>query len=139
MTKLLTPEELGMFTNAPEDDLVDLCVDLDVVVPEEIDRTALLESCVQNLRALAEREGLPLSSYDRDDLEALTHEQLRGLAGLCGVEPAEKAETIERMLKAGKKVYKIYRKHRKRSQIPMYLPMLLAPLARLVTQEGNAD
>jgi hypothetical protein len=132
MTILLTPEELGMFANAPEDELVDLSVDLDVMVPEEIDRPTLLSECIRNLRNLAELEGLPMSDYDREDLAALSQEELDGIARLCGVQTGSKAETIERMLKAGKKVYKRYSKHRPRSQVPMYLPMLLAPLARYV-------
>lgn len=137
MSILLTPEELAMFANAPEDDLVDLAVDLDVLVPDEIVRAQLLSACVLSIRDLAEREGLPLSAYDVDDLAQLTQDQRESLARLCGVEPGNKEETIERMLKAGKKVYKIYKKHRKRSQIPLYLPMLLAPLARLAAGEHN--
>ena len=132
MTFQLTPEEIAMFDNAPEDDLVDLAIDLDVAVPDEIIRANLVNACVKSLRDLAQREGLPFSAYDADDLDALSQDELDGVARLCGIEPAQKPETIERMLKAGKKVYKIYRKHRTRSQVPLYLPMLLAPLARLV-------
>ena len=132
MTILLNSDELAIFENAPEDDLVDLAIDLDVMVPNEIVRAQLLSACVKSLRDLAQREGLPFSPYDAEDLDALTQDELDGVARLCGIQPGKKAETIERMLKAGKKVYKIYRKHRKRSQVPLYLPMLLAPLARLV-------
>ena len=97
----------------------------------------MLSACVQSLRDLAQREGLPFSAYDGDDIAQLTQDQREALAKLCGVEPGQKEETIERMLKAGKKVYKIYKKHRRRSQIPLYLPMLLAPLARLAAGEHN--
>lgn len=137
MTALLTTEELAMFDNAPEDDLVDLAIDLDVLVPDEIVRAQLLSACVQSLRELAEREGLPFSPYDAEDLRALSPDELNAVARLCGHVPGEQEETIERMLKAGKKVYKIYRKHRRRSQIPLYMPMLLAPLARLVAGDGD--
>ena len=137
MSVLLTPEELALFVNAPEDDLVDLAVDLDVLVPDEIVRAQLLSACIQSLAALAQREGLPLSPYDYEDQADLAASERNALARLCGLEPGEKEETIDRMLKAGKRVYKIYKKHRKRSQIPLYLPMLLAPLARLLAALGG--
>ncbi len=136
MTILLTPEELGMFANAPEDELVDLSVDLDVMVPEEIDRPQLLSACIRNLAELAAQEGLPFSPYDEEDLAALSQGELEAVARLCGVTPGAKSETVERILKAGKKVYKRYRKHRPRSQVPLYLPMLLAPLARYIADGG---
>ena len=139
MTLVLTPEELTMFNNAPEDELVDLAIDLDVMIPDEIVRAQLLTACVHSLKELAQREGLPLSPYDAEDLAQLSQDELNAVARLCGLTPGEKAETIERMLKAGKKVYKIYRKHRRRSQVPMYLPMLLAPLARLVADTGDGS
>jgi hypothetical protein len=139
MTLVLTPEELTMFENAPEDELVDLAIDLDVIVPDEIVREQLLTACVHKLKDLAQREGLPLSPYDAEELAQLSQDELNAVARLCGLTPGEKAETIERMLKAGKKVYKIYRQHRRRSQVPMYLPMLLAPLARLVADTGNGS
>ena len=61
-----------MFQNAPEDDLVDLAIDLDVPVPEEIDLAGMLDSVVRNLADLGKREGLPFSRYDQEDLEQLT-------------------------------------------------------------------
>jgi len=134
MTALLTPEELSMFENAPEDDLVDLAIDLNVMIPDEIVRPQLLSACVRSLRDLAQSEGLPFSPYDKEDLTQLPQEELDAVARLCGVTPGQHPETVKRMLKHGKKVYKVYRKHRKRSQIPLYMPMLLAPLARFVTR-----
>ena len=138
MSELLTPHELSMFQNAPEDELVDLAIDLDVPVPAEIDLGGLLDAVVRNLADLAQREGLPFSTYDRDDLQALEEHELRAIAELNGVDVGMgSARQIQGLLKTGKKVYKTYRKTRPKSQIPMYLPMLLSALARyLVAQKS---
>jgi hypothetical protein len=131
VSELLTPEEVAMFRNAPEEELVDLAIDLDVPVPEEIDLDGMLDRVVRNLAALAQREGLPFSRYDREDLEQLSQMERGAIARLNGVDPRADVESqISALLKTGSKVYKMYRKTRPKSQIPMYLPMLLAPLAR---------
>ena len=138
MSILLTPTELSMFRNAPEDELVDLAIDLDVPVPEEIDLSGLLDAVVRNLAGLGQREGLPYSDYDKDDLEALNANELRAIAKLNGVNPEATAEEqVMALLKTGKKIYKIYRKTRPKSQIPMYLPMLLAALARHLVAQSD--
>jgi len=135
---LLTPEELAMFQNVPEEELVDLAIDLDVPVPEEIDLKGMLDTIIHQLVDLGEREGLPYSAYDIEDLEALDEYELRAIAKLNGiVNEADSKSTIRGLLKSGKKVYKIYRKTRPKSQIPMYLPMLLAPLARHLVTQGS--
>jgi len=120
-----------MFQNAPEDELVDLAIDLDVPVPEEIDLNSMMDAVVRNLASLGKREGLPYSRYDRDDLEQLGEMERSAIAKLNGVDPnASSTNQISKLLKSGAKIYKMYRKTRPKSQIPMYLPMLLAPLAR---------
>ena len=130
MSELLTPEELSMFQNVPEDELVDLAIDLDVPVPEEIDLEGMLSAVVRNLASLGQREGLPFSRYDREDLEQLGELERGAIAKLNGVDPNAKASVqISGLLKTGQKIYKMYRKTRPKSQIPMYLPMLLNPLA----------
>ncbi len=138
MSKLLTPHELSMFQNAPEDELVDLAIDLDVPVPAEINLGGLLDAVVRNLADLAQREGLPFSPYDKEDLEGLAEHELRAIAELNGVDSSgDGAKQIQGLMKTGKKVYKVYKKTRPKSQIPMYLPMLLPALARyLVAQKG---
>lgn len=131
MSELLTPNELAMFEHAPEDELVDLAIDLDVPVPAEIDRSGLLDACVRSLADLGEREGLPFSDYDRADLEELREYEFNAIAALNGVNPdLDKTKKVQLLLKSGKKRYKVWRKTRIKSQIPIYLPMLLAPLAR---------
>jgi len=127
----LTPEEVAMFRNVPEEELVDLAIDLDVPVPEEIDLEGMLDALVRNLAALGEREGLPFSRYDKDDLELLNETERGAIAKLNGVKQnVATSVQISGLLKSGGKIYKMYRKTRPKSQIPMYLPMLLAPLAR---------
>ena len=136
MSELLTPEEVAMFRNAPEEELVDLAIDLDVPVPEEIDLDGMLDAVVRSLAALGEREGLPFSVYDKDDLELLSETERSAIARLNGVkEDASSSAQISGLLKTGGKIYKMYRKTRPKSQIPMYLPMLLAPLARHLVAE----
>ncbi|MGB0640349.1 MAG: hypothetical protein ACPGTU_13490 [Myxococcota bacterium] len=138
MSNLLSPEELIMFGRAPEDEIVDLAIDLDVPVPEQIDLAGLLSECVRNLATLGRAEGLPYSPYDREDLENLTDIERSAIAGLNGVDPKlDSAQQIDRILKTGKKIYKTYKKNRPNSQIPLYLPMLLAPLARYLVEDSN--
>ena len=138
MSDLLTPEELAMFKNLPEEELVDLAVDLDVPVPEEIDLKGMLATVIHQLADLGEREGLPYSDYDAEDLAALNEFELRAIANLNGIDRhADRKTTIRGLLKSGKKIYKVYRKTRPKSQIPMYLPMLLAPLARHLVKRNS--
>ena len=138
MSELLTPEELAMFTNLPEEELVDLAVDLDVPVPESIDLKGMLATVIHQLAELGAREGLPYSDYDAEDLAALDEFELRAIANLNGIEAhADRKATIKGLLKTGKKIYKVYRKTRPKSQIPMYLPMLLAPLARYLVSRDS--
>ena len=138
MPDLLTPTELAMFEHAPEDELVDLAIDLDVPVPAEIDRTGLLNACVKNLADLGEREGLPFSDYDRSDLEELDEWGLNAIAALNGVDKnLDKSKKVSLLLKTGKKKYKLWRKQRPKSQIPIYLPMFLAPVARHLVQRNG--
>ena len=120
-----TPAESAILRNIPEPDLVGLAAELDIAVPEQIEREPLVARIILNLDLLARREGLPLSDYDEDDLAALDPTHMRALAELCGAQPS-----VAGLLKAGRKVYKSYLKHRPHSPIAMLLPTLLAPLAR---------
>lgn len=129
MTTRLTPEELTLFANIPEADLVEFAVDLDLAFPEIVDRRAILEEAIVELARVARTRGLPLSDYDRDDLEALPAAHLRALANLCGAPPH-----VDGLLKAGRKSYKAY-KNNVMASIPMMVPMLLRPLARYAAEE----
>jgi hypothetical protein len=124
MSASLTPEELTHFANIPEGDLVELAADLDLTIPEVIDRATLLGQAVVAMAQLGRTKGLPLSPYDRDDLEALPQEHLRALCALCGT-----AATVDALLKSGRKAYKAY-KDSPMAPIPMMTPMLLGAIAR---------
>lgn len=130
MSARLTPDELALFANVPETDLVELAAELDLAVPEVIDRKQLLEKAVVALAQVGRTRGLPLSPYDREDLEALPGDHLRALAALCGAPP-----TVDGLLKSGKRSYKHY-KNAVLSPIPMMVPMLLGPLARYASEVG---
>lgn len=129
------PTEIAMLRNVPEDDLVALAAELDIAVPAAVQREQLVAAAVVALAQLARREGLPLSDYDRDDLEALPASQLRALASLCGVDPS-----VDALLKSGARVYKVYRRRKPGSQVALLLPMLLPALARHAeVEEGPAS
>lgn len=131
MPVVLEVHESQLFRNVPEGDLVDLAVELDLPVPERIERDALVGAAIEGIAQLARREGLPFSAYDQDDLAALPPDHLQALAELVGAQPS-----VSGILKSGRKVYKAYRKTRPNSQVALMLPMLLKPLARYASQVG---
>lgn len=128
---VLTPAELAVCENLPEDSLIELAAELNLLIPESISRSELLADAIERIAALAQREGLPFSRYDRDDLEALPTSHMEALARLCGSRP-----TVNGMLKGGQKVYKTYTRQRPQSPIAMMLPMLLIPLARYAADQS---
>lgn len=125
MSFILEVHESQLIRNVPEGDLVDLAVELDLPVPERIERDALVGAAIEGIAQLARREGLPFSAYDQDDLAALPPDHLSALADLVGAQPS-----VAGILKSGRKVYKSYRKTRPNSPVALMLPMLLRPLAR---------
>ena len=131
MSAPFTPEENTIFAQIPELDLIDLAAELDLIVPETIDRETLITQALSGILDRASQEGLPFSTYDREDLQALPSDHLKALANLCATEP-----TVDAMLKRGAKVYKTYRKQRPGSQVPMLLPMFLSALARFASLRG---
>lgn len=125
MSVVLEVHESQLFRNVPEGDLIDLAAELDLPIPERIDRDALVGAAIQSIAQLARREGLPFSTYDSDDLAALPPAHLAALADLVGAQAS-----VTAIVKSGRKVYRVYRKTKPNSSIAMMLPMLLRPLAR---------
>lgn len=121
----LTEEELTLCMNLPEDSLIDLAAELDLLIPDSLSRAALLSKAVVCLTERAQLEGLPFSKYDREDLEALPKTHLDALAKLCNAIP-----TVDGLLKSGRRVYKMYQRKRPGSQVALTLPMLLSAVAR---------
>ena len=134
MSFALTEDEYRMLSSLPEDDIVDLAVEFDIVVDAELNLQELFKEIIQHLADLAASEGLPLHKYNRDDLEALPAPHLQALAALMG-EPAN----INALLKRGAKVYKLYNRERPKSHIALTLPMLLEPLARFAAERQDTD
>jgi hypothetical protein len=126
----LTDEEYRVVEFLPEEDLVDLAVELDIPIGEVIDRRSVLDLCVVAFGDLAGREGLPFSEYDREDIEQLPATHRSALAKRLGV-----GDSVSAILKSGRKLYKVYRRSRERSQVPMVLPSLLGPVCRNLAQQ----
>jgi hypothetical protein len=131
MAFVLTERELAPCLNLPEDSVVDLVAELDLVVPDRVSLSDLLAEAVARLAVLAKQEGLPLSKYDREDLLALPPEHLAALARLCSAPP-----TADGLVRSGRKVYKVYRRQRPGSQVALILPMLLSAVARYAAEQS---
>ena len=127
MSFKMTEEEWTLCQGLPEMTLVDLAVELDVLVPESIDKRALLESCVPLIVAKAQGEGLPFSKYDLDDLKELPASSLASIAALQGL---PRSATAEAIVSAGQKVYRRYSRNNPDSSVAFCLPMLLSAVAR---------
>jgi hypothetical protein len=116
----------------PHADLADLAVELDVIPEAEIKPRELLSTLVVRLLMLGEREGLPFSKWDSEDLNELQTDHRRALALAMGWKPE-----VASMIKRGQKIYKIYKKERSKGQIAIMLPLLLKPLARHAYEKGT--
>jgi hypothetical protein len=120
-----TAEEAHLISQILETDLVDLSVELDIAVPEVIERLPLVASIFASLADHAGIHGLPFSTYDAMDLEELPSSQRTALAQACGTPP-----TVKALMKQGTKAYKVLAKRGFRSQIPLLLPSFLSPFCR---------
>lgn len=123
----LTDKEFDMVAGLPVDSVVDLAAELDLLVPESIDRRQLVSKCVVALVAYGRREGLPFSKYDAEDLQELTPDELTAIGRIQGLSGTI---TVVAVLKAGAKVYKTFHNRRGDHPIPLMLPMLLSAVAR---------
>lgn len=124
----LTDTEWAFLQNVPESDLIDLAVDLDMLAPEKVDGRALIDQCLPYLLERFEREGLPLSKYDRDDLEALASRERDAIARLLGLAGGA---SVAQILRQGQRVYKTYLKERPGNAVALLVPTLLPVIARL--------
>ncbi len=128
MTIALTEDEWTVLRRIPETDLVDAAADLSMLTPESLDARALLEDMIPLIIHRLRDEGLPLSKYDRDDLEALSTSERASVARLQGLKPNA---SVSAMVKAGQKVYKTYLKTRPGNPVALLLPTLLPVIARV--------
>ena len=134
--KIISDSEWEHLRNMPEEELVDLAVDLEILVPPAIDHRSLLERCVIAIVDRALGEGLPLSKYDRDDVEALIPEHLRAIASLLKLPSGATTDTV---MRAGQRVTKRYRKKYPNSPMALAVPSLLVPIARAAILQSLAE
>lgn len=125
MAFTLTDREWQMVQHLPEMELVALAAELELIPPAEINRRTLVVQCVLRLVEVGRRDGLPLSKYDREDLEALDAAEVQALAALLGTRP-----NVPALMSAGQRTYKALMKVRPNSQVAMMLPTLLTAVAR---------
>jgi len=126
-------DEWPLLSVIPELDLVEMAVDLDILVPAQVDERALLETCIAALLERARQEGLPFSKYDREDLEALPPPHLQALGELIGLRGRV---TVRSVLKRGQKIYRWYQRERPHNASALLLPTLLPVLARIAHEQG---
>lgn len=127
-SRVITDDEWAVLRRIPEPDLVELAVDLDFLVPAVIEPRGLLNECIQRILERGQREGLPFSKYDHDDLASLPPDHLAAIARLQGL-PAD--ASVHRVLRAGRKVYRTYQAQRPDNPVALLLPTLLPALARI--------
>ena len=84
--EILTDAEWSALSILPEDDLIEVAADLDLVVDKHINHRALWNKCVWAILFRANTEGLPLSEYDAEDVALLSTEQRTAIAKLQGGE-----------------------------------------------------
>jgi hypothetical protein len=124
----LTDAEQSLLDRIPEKDLAEMALDLDLLLPAEIDRHDLTHRCLEALYERAGDEGLPLSKYDRGDLAALPDAHLEALGRHLGISGPV---TVKAILRRGARTWRLYRKQRPNSATALLVPTLLGPLARL--------
>jgi hypothetical protein len=134
MSVTLTDSEWAPLANLLEQDLVDAAVDLDILVPEAIDRRSLVGRMIPAILERARAEGLPFSKYDAEDLAALPPGHLAAVSRLLGL-PA--GASVDQVLRAGEKVYRRYQKQRPNNPVALLLPSLLPVLARVAQEQAG--
>ena len=130
--ELVTDVEWESLARLPVRDLVELAADLGLVAPAEVDGRALVEQCLPALREWIQSYGLPVSKYDREELQNLPASQLRALGRLCGLE----AVSVRRLIRDGTRTVNKLGKMQHYESIVMMLPMLLTAIARYVDERG---
>lgn len=130
MANFIRPDDLPILRAIPERDLVEMAIDLDIYVPENIDRIQMIEACILAIVDRGRREGLPFSQYDQDDLEALSADELNAIGKVMNISGSI---SVAKVLKKGKRVYKTYQKHRPDNATALLIPTLLPLIARAAT------
>lgn len=136
MTFHLDDAEWAHLAALPDEDLVALLAELDLVLPAPpFDRRALLSHAVPAILERARSEGgLPFSKYDLEDLRELPPDRLAAVARVQGLAAGA---TPEAVLKVGDRVYRTRAKTRpSRDGYAFMIPILLGPIARCALHGG---
>lgn len=121
-----TAEEIEIFRILPEDMLLELCRDLNMILPETVVNLDLAVRIVPEFLDHAKRYGLPFHKLNSDSLNDLTERELQILADICHVKP-----TVRAILKHGTKVFKtVHEKGRKYHAIRLNMITFLKPIIR---------
>ncbi len=123
----LTEDEAAVWGRIPETDLVEMAVELDIVLDEHLDRSALIQQCLLRFMDRIGDEGLPVSKYDAADIMDLPADWRDALASHIGVGVPLTARAL---IRHGKKTWKLYQKRGEKSQVGMLAPLMVTPIAR---------
>ena len=130
----LAEEELELLRRVAaiqEEELVNFCIELDIVPDEPFRVDDVIDSVFE---ALLERAtgsgGLPVSKYDADDLAPFDRSQLEAFARGLGVRVGANFTATQIVDQVIKSMKKARRKLPRRSQIPLMLPYFLPALVR---------
>ena len=121
-----TADEIEIFRILPEDMLLELCKDLNMILPATVDNLKLAAQIVPPFLDHAKRHGLPFHKLNSDSLKSLTERELQILADICHVKP-----NVRAILKHGTKVFKsVHDKGRKYHAIRLNMITFLKPIIR---------
>jgi hypothetical protein len=127
MDPTLTDAEWHSIQSIPEVDLVDAAIDLDIPVPARVDPRELVARIAAGLLERARRDGLPLSKWDREDLESLDAAARAALGRACNVPSG----AVDALLKAGERADAAWKRKSPKAESALLVPTLLPVLARL--------
>ena len=129
---IVTDAEWESLARLPVRELLELAADLDLLAPAVVDERVLIEQCLPVLVAWIKEHGLPVSKYDKEELENLPKRHLHALGRLVGVEKV----SVQRLIRDGTRLANKLGKTKQYESVVMMLPMLLTAIARYVDRRG---
>ena len=129
---IVTEAEWESLARLPVRELLEFAADLGLLVPAVVDERVLMEQCLTTLCVWIGEHGLPVSKYDREELENLPKRHLRALGRLIGVEKI----SVQRLIRDGTRLVNKLGRTTEYESVVMMLPMLLTIIARYVDERG---
>lgn len=123
----ITDSEWTILKNMPEVDLVDLAIELDLLIPEQINHRQLWNQCLQAVTEFVGSHGLPLTQFNVPDLEDLQPSERTAIAQLAGLKGDP---SILAIIKAGIKIQKRIQRKKNITYLIIAIPLLLSAIAR---------